>query len=268
MTTIRTILTFDDTELYLKTDVPTSPKAVAVIVHGLCEHQGRYDYLTSRLDAQGIAVYRFDHRGHGQSKGVRVFYSDYNEIADDVNEIVKLAEKELSGLPLFIIGHSMGGYATTLFATKYPGRANGIILSGALTRYNLQTFGAIPEELSDTDYIDNSLAGGVCSDPAVGQAYTQDPLVEKQISIGLMRSLLSGIHYLKTNAAAFIDPALIMHGANDGLVSEKDSRDLFGDIGSKDKELVIYASLMHEIFNEFEKDRVISNVLRWIKKHI
>lgn len=268
MITIRTVLTFDNTELYLKTDIPTNPKAVAVIVHGLCEHQGRYDYLTSRLYAQGIAVYRFDHRGHGQSKGDRVFYSDYNEIVDDVNEIVKLAETELSDLPLFIIGHSMGGYATALFATKYPGRAKGIILSGALTRYNLQTFGTIPEELSDTDYIDNSLASGVCSDPSVGQAYTEDPFVEKQISIGLMRSLLGGLNYLKTNAADFVEPALIMHGANDGLVSEKDSRDLFGEIGSKDKELVIYANLMHEIFNEFEKDRVINNVLRWIKKHI
>lgn len=264
----RYIKSFDDTELFLKTDIPTNPRAVAVIVHGLCEHQGRYDYLTARLNAQGIAVYRFDHRGHGQSKGQRVYYSNFNELADDVNEIVKLAESEMAELPLFVIGHSMGGYATTLFATKYPGRAKGIVLSGALTRYNLQLFGEVPAEIPDTYYVDNSLGEGVCSDPAVGKAYVADPLVEKKISIGLMRSVNGGVEYLKSNAANLTDPILIMHGANDGLVSEKDSRDLFSEIGSTDKQLAIYAKMMHEIFNEFDKDIVIEDALRWINRHI
>ena len=43
-------------------DAPEQPKAAAVIVHGLCEHFGRYDYVTQRLLEAGYAVVRFDHR--------------------------------------------------------------------------------------------------------------------------------------------------------------------------------------------------------------
>ncbi|MDR1852149.1 MAG: lysophospholipase, partial [Propionibacteriaceae bacterium] len=70
---------FDSTTLFGTSDVPTSPKAVVLVVHGLCEHLGRYDYLTARLNAQQYAVYRFDHRGHGRSEGQRVYYDDFNQ---------------------------------------------------------------------------------------------------------------------------------------------------------------------------------------------
>ena len=59
-----------------------------------------------------------------------------------------------------------------------------------------------------------------------------------------------------------------MHGCDDGLVSEKDSRDFFGDIASKDKSLKIYAKLYHEIFNEKIKDEVMNEAILWIEKHV
>ena len=100
---------FDGTELYGKTDSVADPRGVVVIVHGLCEHQGRYDYLTMRLNAQGYSVYRFDHRGHGRSKGTKVFYSAFDEIAKDIDVVVDRAIAENPESPLFIVGHSMGG---------------------------------------------------------------------------------------------------------------------------------------------------------------
>lgn len=265
MTQERFVKSFDGTELYLKTDIPEAPKGIVVIVHGLCEHQGRYDYVTDCLTEAGYGMYRFDHRGHGRSKGKRVFYKDFNEIVDDVNEIVKLAEAEQAGRPLYMLGHSMGGYATALFGTKYPGRVKGIMLSGALTRYHQPIMGQFPLPGDPESYFPNALGDGVCSDPAVGAAYAADPYVEKEISIGLCNSMGAGIEWLKANGDRFVEPVLVMHGANDGLVSEKDSRDFFGEIASADKTLIIYAKLFHEILNEPAKDEIISDMLRWLK---
>ena len=59
----------DGTKLFLQVDSPEDPRAVVVIVHGLCEHCGRYDHLADRLNWEGFSVYRFDHRGHGRSGG-------------------------------------------------------------------------------------------------------------------------------------------------------------------------------------------------------
>lgn len=263
-----TFPSFDGTELYAKLEVPTNPKALTVIVHGLAEHQGRYDYLAARLAAQAYAVFRFDHRGHGRSKGERVYYSDFTEIVDDVNAAFEVATGELPGLPVYLIGHSMGGYASALFGTKYPDKAAGIVFSGALTRYNNQVMGPIPLPGDPHTYVPNELGAGVCSDPAVIEAYVNDPYVEKQISLGLCNSFAGGLEYLKANAAAFVAPTLILHGGLDALVSNLDSREFFGEIGSEDKSLRIYAGLMHEIFNEIRKDEVIGDTLAWLNAHV
>lgn len=268
MTTETMVSSFDGIRLFFKKDVPGTPKAAMVIVHGLCEHLGRYDYLTEKLYNNGFSVYRFDHRGHGRSEGKRVFYSDFNEIVDDVNHVVELALQENPGIPVFLLGHSMGGYAVALFGTKYPGKVKGIVTSGALTRFNKPLAGTLPIDQPDDVYVPNALGDGVCSDPAVVEAYVNDPLVEKQISVGLLNSLYYGVEWLKHNAPKFTDPVLVLHGACDGLVSEKDSRDFYGDIASSDKTLKIYAHLYHEIFNEPCRDEVIGEAIDWLNKRI
>ncbi|MDR1711739.1 MAG: lysophospholipase [Propionibacteriaceae bacterium] len=261
-------ISFDGTELFAAVDVPTNPKALVVIVHGLCEHLGRYDYLTARLTAQGYAVFRFDHRGHGRSAGQKVYYTDYNEITDDTNAAFEVARHEVHGLPTFVIGHSMGGYAVALFATKYPHKPTGVILSGALTRYNKQIVGPLPLAIDPQQYLPNELSAGVCSDPLVAERYVADPLVEKYMSVGLINSWANGLAYLKANPDQFTAPALILHGTEDGLVAEEDSRQLFEEIASKDKGLRIYEGMQHEIFNEFRKDEVIADVISWLDRHV
>lgn len=254
-------------KLYLQIDAVDNPKAVVVIVHGLCEHCGRYDYVTQRLNDAGYSVYRFDHRGHGRSEGKPVYYDSWEQISDDVYTIVQTAKSENPDTKLFVLGHSMGGYATTCFATRFPKEADGIVLSGALTRYNTECAGPLPIDAPSDTYVPNALGDGVCSDPEVTKAYNEDPLVAKEISVGLLNAIYTGICYLKEHAADFTAPVLILHGCNDGIVSPKDSIALFQEISSTDKSLRIYAHLFHEIFNEPVKAEILDDVILWLKKH-
>ncbi|MBW8381757.1 MAG: lysophospholipase [Youngiibacter sp.] len=262
----RIFQSYDGTGLFVKKDEVMHKKAVVLIVHGLCEHLGRYDYLTEKLNSGGYSVYRFDHRGHGKSEGKRVFYGTYNEIFEDVNAVFDLMKSENPGAKLFVVGHSMGGYASALFGSHYPGKADGYVLSGALTRNNAGAGSALPADLPAETYFPNELGAGVCSDPEVVAAYQEDPLVEKQISAGLFYTIFSGIKNLKENPGNFSDPVYLMHGCDDGLVSNSDSREFFGEIASKDKSLKIYSKLYHEIFNEVDKDEVISEAIAWLDK--
>lgn len=267
-----TFESFDGTELYGKTDYADEPQGAVVIVHGLCEHQGRYDYLTARLVAEGYSVYRFDHRGHGRSKGTKVFYSAFDEIAKDTDVVVERALAENEGLPVYMLGHSMGGYGAALYGHLFPGKIQGYVLSGAWTRDN-GGLGAnaikATEGQPDLTYLPNQLGDGVCSNPAVGERYMADPLVAKEMSVGLFRALSKGHEYMREHAKDFVDPVLIMHGAADGLVSPKDSMELFESIGTSndEKSLRIYEGLMHEIFNEYAKDMVIEDALDWLNAH-
>ncbi|EIM05278.1 lysophospholipase [Planococcus antarcticus DSM 14505] len=258
------IRSFDETQLFTRKDTAQKQKAAVVIAHGLAEHLGRYDALAKTLLEYGFTVYRYEQRGHARSEGKRAFFNDFNEMPDDLKTIMDWAKEENSGQSVFLIGHSMGGFSAAAYATKYPGTADGVILSGALTRYNKELFGPLPMDLPLDTYLDNELGEGVCSDPEVVKAYGEDPLVEKKISVGLINEFAPGIAWLKENAAPFVDPVLVLHGNEDGLVAEKDSRDFYSEIGSKDKTLKIYAFLMHEIFNEPSKYKIYDELVEWM----
>lgn len=264
----RMLGTKDHVKLYLQTDPVDAPKAVVVVVHGLCEHCGRYDYVTARLNRAGYSVYRFDHRGHGRSEGKRVYYDTWEQISDDVFTVVQTAKAENPGKKLYVLGHSMGGYAAACFATRFPEEAEGIILSGALTRYNTPCAGTLPIDAPADLYVPNALGAGVCSDPAVTAAYEADPLVAKEMSIGLLNSMYAGVNYLKAHASDFTAPVLILHGCCDGIVSPRDSMELFQEIGSADKSLRIYANLFHEIMNEPVKNEILDDVVLWLNARV
>ena len=272
MSFVKYIESKDGTLLYTKvqtTEQPETAKATVIMVHGLAEHLGRYDDFAGLLIRSGFNVIRYDQRGHGHSSGENTFYSDVDEITDDLNAIVLYAKKLLSEQQVFVIGHSMGGYTAALYGTKYPRKIDGYITSGALTRYNHELFKDVPVGLDSNDYIKNKMGEGLCSTEIVLKHYIEDALNKKEISIGLIRTLEKGIEYLKLEAGDFKDPVLILHGENDGLVSPKDSEQFHDEISSSDKALIIYPKLEHEIFNEFtKKNEIFNTVIKWIEDRL
>ena len=62
-------------------------------------------------------------------------------------------------------------------------------------------------------------------------------------------------------------PALVLHGGDDRIVLPYASRKLYEALASADKTLKIYEGLRHEIFNEVEREKVLSDVAEWLEKH-
>ncbi|MDR1795171.1 MAG: lysophospholipase [Erysipelotrichaceae bacterium] len=265
----RTISSFDDTKLYLKTEVPENAKAITVIVHGLAEHQGRYDFVAQKLHEAGYGTYRFDHRGHGRSEGERTFYSDFNELLDDTNVVVDLAFAENPGLPIFLIGHSMGGFTCALYGVKYADKGlKGIVLSGALTADAAGIIITLPADQDPHTKLPNQLGAGVCSVAEVVDWYGKDPYNCQTFTLGLCYALRDGIAWFAPKRAEFQYPVFMMHGEKDGLVSTKDTTDFFALCPSKDKQMKIYGNLFHEIFNEYCKDEVVGDAIAWLNRRV
>ncbi|MDD3251709.1 MAG: lysophospholipase [Lachnospiraceae bacterium] len=256
---------FDGTKLYLNKEVAADAKAVCVVVHGLCEHQGRYDYLAEQFHKAGIGTYRFDHRGHGRSEGECAYYADFHEMLDDVDQVVQMAIAENPELPVFLLGHSMGGFAVSLYGAKYPGRRlRGIITSGALTRDLGKLITSVPKDLDPHQQLPNELGAGVCSVAEVVDWYGKDPYNRKTFSAGLCYAICGGIDWFADAVRDFHYPVLMMHGEKDGLVSVQDTYEFFAAAPSKDREMKIYGGLFHEIFNEYCKDEVIQDAVNWL----
>jgi alpha-beta hydrolase superfamily lysophospholipase len=258
-------------ELFVARHVVDQPKGLIMIVHGLCEHSGRYHEVAARFNAFGYTVYRFDNRGHGRSGGERGYVNDFNEFIDDAEKVVARAKQENPGLPVFMLGHSMGGFIAASHGVKYPGRLSGQILSGAASGIQPMLAGLEGVDFSAKarEPIANALVDLVSRDPQVVSAYRNDPLNLKEFSTQLMSEvLIRGARWLMNHYAAYTYPCLVLHGGADQIVTPETSKIFYEKIASTDKELKIYDGLFHEILNEPEKDIVLEDIHRWLEKRI
>ena len=265
------VVTPDGMELFHIRDIPGDPKAIIVLVHGLAEHCGRHDYVVQKLNDFGYGVYRFDNRGHGRSGGKRGYLDDFQKFIDDADLFVDRAKKENPELPIFMLGHSMGGFITAGYGAKYPGKLKGQIFSGPVI-IELPIFETLKEmdvENAPETPIPNSLSALICRDRRVVEDYENDPLVLKETTLKLLTNVfIDGVAWLGEKLENYTYPCLILHGGDDQIVDNASAHYLYEHISSKDKGIKIYDAFFHEILNEAEKDQVLSDIQRWIEKRI
>lgn len=258
------VSSFDGTRLFLCKDIPASCKAIVLFVHGLCGHHARYDHLAAACCAQGIGCYRFDHRGHGLSEGERTFYKDWNELTADTNTVIDLAAREHPEIPLFLVGHGMGGLAVLLCGCKYPGKAAGVILSSALSCDSKHLLGAIAPSLNPHIRLPNDLTASLFSLESMAESFENDPHNTKTFTAGLCHALNAGMTWLGSHLPLFAEPVLLLHGDKDTVVLPQDTLDTFRTIASEDKQMKFYGGMYHQIFDEVRREEVIHDILQWI----
>jgi acylglycerol lipase len=258
-------------DLFILSNPVNHPKAAVVLVHGICEHCRRYDYVTDKLNSFGYTVYRFDLRGHGRTGGERGYIKDYQDMIEDTEKVVTIAKKENPNIPIYMWGHSMGGFIAASYGIKYPNRLSGQILSGPPVKI-MPPF----DSLLDFDYkskafdlIPNSLVDKVSRDPEIVRLYKEDPLCLTEFTYQLMGEMfIRGGKDIMESVPTYNYPCLILHGSEDQIVNKETSNYFFGNIASKDKQLKIYDGLYHEVMNEPEKDTVLEDIHQWLQARI
>lgn len=266
-----TIKAFDGIDLHYEKDIPQSPKCIILIIHGVAEHLGRYSYVKDRLNSFGYGVYRFDNRGHGKSGGARGHINNFKEFILDADRIVDLIQLEYPSIPIYMLGHSMGGFIAASYAVSFPGKLQGQILSGAATnKIPMKTsLKSINLKYLLRGKVPNSLSHLVCTDLSVVRAYEDDPLVLKETSLKLMNQFINrGIPWLLERLSSYTSPCLILHGEEDKIVPKSFSEHFYKEIYSSDKELKIYPGLYHEIFNEPTKETILEDIHQWIEERL
>jgi acylglycerol lipase len=248
--------------------------AVVVIAHGAGEHSGRYTHVAQRLVDQGYAVYAIEHRGHGRSQGPRALIDRIDNAVADLDKLVALAGDAHPGVPLFLLGHSMGGTIALSYALAHQQRLAGLVLSGPLAaldpvpapmRITARTLSAVAPR-TPLIAIDSSL---VSRDPAVVADYRADPLVHHgKLPARTVVELADAIEAFPGAVGAITVPTLIMYGTDDGLCPPDGSVMLSQRIGSADKTLTPYPGLYHEILNEPEREQVLDELCSWLARRV
>ena len=231
-------------------------RGVVVLVHGLGEHGGRYAHVAVRLNSWGFAVRAYDQYGHGESGGVRGALPAMKRLIDDLADIVESTRSRMpDGLPLIVLGHSMGGLVAGCFAALRVRPIQGLVLSSpaldpglnALQKLLVSVLPRIAPNLT----VGNGLKPQFIShDPEVVRAYLADPGVHDRISARLARFIADGGPMVVGRAAKWKLPTLLMYAGDDRLVNPRGSRDFAAAAPPEVVTARCFEGLYHEIFNE------------------
>lgn len=240
------------------------PTWVAVLAHGYGEHVGRYAWVADRLTADGAVVYAHDHVGHGRSEGERVLVEDFEAVVDDLHLLVERARGEHPGLPVVLVGHSMGGMIAARYTQRHPETLTATVLSGPVLGSWAATGLADLDEIPPTPIDITTLS----RDDSVGQAYAEDELVwhgdfKRPTLVALARTLET------INAGGRLAvPTLWLHGEDDALVPIGPSREGWEQIRGEGAQERSYPGARHEIFNEINRDEVLDDVFAFVHEHV
>jgi alpha-beta hydrolase superfamily lysophospholipase len=239
------------------------PRFVALIAHGYGEHAGRYAHVAARLVGEGADVYAPDFEGHGLSEGERARFESVDDLADELGSVYTTARRDHAGLPVVLIGHSLGGLTATRFVQRAKPDLAALVLSGPVVGGNPQVEALLTMDPMPEVPIDPSI---LSRDPAVGQAYAADELVYHG---GFHRGTLEAIFGGARAAAAATGfgnlPTLWIHGEGDVLAPLDATTHAMTHLRGTKTEEHVYPGAQHEIFNEVNKDEVLDDVVRFLR---
>lgn len=264
----------DGAELFYRMIEPlTAPKAAVILVHGHGDHSGGLHNISFGLVQEGYIVYSFDLRGHGKSSGKRGFIKSWDEYRGDLHEFRKLVSKKQPRLPLYIMGHSMGGVIALDYAIDFSSGISGIIaiapaLSYEVTRFEqlgITLMGKIKPDLS----INKSRNFQVMTkNSAMAAKFYSDTLRHNTITPGLGRGLIQGVTSVLNQAHLISMPFLLQYGLRDKITPPTKLGYFFKQVSSKDKQLVEYPAAKHRPFDGAGKEQFLRDLITWLDQQV
>ena len=263
-------------KLFLRTWKPdnteTKLKGVILIAHGYAEHSERYNYTAKFFTDKNFAVYAPDHYGHGRSEGVKADVPNFRVFVDDLLSVLVIIQDIEKNIPIFLLGHSMGGAISTILASEAENNLAGLILSGPSIRIDggvsnfIKSISKIIAFIAPHLPLVEFAVEGISKDPEVVEAYKNDPYnYNGKVRARMGREMLRSEELITEQLLSRISiPTLILHGEKDPLVNPECSHIIYSNISSADKKIKILDNLYHEILNEPEKDKVLDIIGNWL----
>jgi len=251
-----------------------------VIVHGLGEHGQRYRTLATDFADAGWAAMTADLPGHGQSPGRRGHIPSYRRMLVEISTLFQAAADRFAGLPLVLLGHSMGGNLAANYVLRRKEVAPSapdpiaLVLSGPMF---------LPQNPPPRPHIFAAWLTGyllpwwtirapvdsnkLTRNQSIVKAIREDPLIHNRLSLYLGTQLLAQGRHALDHADRIDLPTLVMHGEEDPITSFRASESFAIRVGELAK-FVAFAGMLHEIFHEPDREKVINLMIGWMNDRI
>lgn len=287
---------------YCWSNPETKPRGILILSHGMAESILRYDQFAEFLVKSNIFVYGHSHRGHFETAGSqeRLGYlgeNGWSKMVSDLNQVVEMAKNAYPGVPVYLMGHSMGSFVTRDYLIEHSTSLDGVILSGTgyPAKFELSAGAAVAKmELffkreDKPSKLLNSMSFGsynkkidplytefdwLSRDKAMVQAYIDSPWCGQLHPTSFfadMASNLVRILYQPTFKTLKPLPMLVMSGDCDpvgqygkGVIK---TADYYKNLNFK-VTTTLYKDGRHEMLNELNREAVAQDILDWLNLQI
>jgi len=220
------------------------------------------------LADHGFDVVAIDQRGFGQTGGRRAYVRSFADFFDDVED--QMAQVRSLGVPVVLLGHSMGGLIALSYALSPRPAPDLLALSAPALGANipgpLRALTPLLARLAPRLRVPSPVNGDVLStDPAVGAAYMADPLVVRLATPALGHALIRQMQWANAQLPNLAVPTFVMHGADDQLVPARSTR-VLGELDGVTRRL--YPGLRHEVFNEPVYRTIMQELVDWMTEQL
>lgn len=277
-------------------------RAVLQIAHGMCGSKERYLAFMNFMADRGIACVAHDHRGHGSSilspDDLGYMYEGGHEaLVDDMHIVNEWVADEFSGLPVFMLGHSMGSLALRAYMRKFPSCADGVVICGSPSYFPLSpVFYRVASILCSiglghnrpkaiyrvtTDYYNRhfdseGMLAWICSDPQVRMDFISNPLHNFRLTLNgcraLMGLMLEAYSHKNFDSSLKELPVLFLSGEDDPCMGGPSGLDkavcAVRDAGCRNVRIKTYPAMRHEILNEIGKERVWQDIYDYMRSEL
>ncbi|EAS06200.2 alpha/beta hydrolase family protein (macronuclear) [Tetrahymena thermophila SB210] len=251
------------------------PKALFLLFHGMNSSVTHGSHIAKALADVGFCVVGFDHRGYGASEGIRGYLESFEIHLQDCRAFVNKVE-EMYGKQIkkFIGGLSMGGMSSYNMSLENPHRFAGVVLFAPALKPVQKGFA-----VKFVKSIVGTLAPKWCFVQQTGKnAHRSLKLAEYQakdpysyihkLSAGSIKTIYTAMEKSYETFGQYNAPFLVIQGGLDKCVDPDLAFDLMEKSPSKDKQIIYYEGMWHDIWHEPEIYEILPQVVDWCLKRV
>lgn len=265
-------------KIYTRQWIPENMKAGIILIHGYGQHSGNYELIAEKFSNNYYGIYTLDLQGHGKSEGDRAYIDNFNDFIEDIELYVITIQKINKEMPLFLLGHSMGGNIAIQIANKHPDKFKAVYLSAPMIQINsYKTNYIITILIQLLSYI---IPKVIVSSEVIGykkltrnvemiNKYESDNLMYNEgIKMKMAYNLFCACSEVQKLNRNIDFPLMIGYGFNDYVCCIKSIDNFYNNVPSKLKQIIKYDDLYHEILFEPESDKVIIDIIKFFNSFL
>ncbi len=251
-----------------------NPTAVVLGLHGFNDYSNAFDAAAHIFADNLITTYAIDQRGFGATEQHGIWAGDTTLQSDLIATVNLLCEKH-AGLPLYVLGESMGG-AVIISAAQQLERTciQGVILSAPAV-WGWQTmpwWQTVPLRLFAHTLPALKVSGeGLGIHPSDNEemllALSRDPLIIKETRIDAIYGLTDLMEAAMVNSGALKMPALILYGEHDEIIPAAafcQMLKILPNRAASQWRMVLYPDGYHMLLRDLQAEVVILDIMMWI----